>query len=175
MKTTRHWLHILLVVLTSGLWLPVYLILLATREEYNRGHRAGKAAGRREIAADPEWMRVSEYHKSGVHTVEPGSGSVHVTVRGGVTKRYRDACGNLIVNHHGCGTYVDDQGRRVIHDGNGDVRFGCTAAPVVPFDEAKPATSRVDRFAELADRNRTVGLDMHERAEYTQLRQELSQ
>lgn len=46
MKKVKHWLHILLTILTSGLWLPVYLILLANTEMFNRGYREGKAAGR---------------------------------------------------------------------------------------------------------------------------------
>ena len=46
MKKVKHWLHIVLTILTSGLWLPVYVILLATTEMFNRGYREGKAAGR---------------------------------------------------------------------------------------------------------------------------------
>jgi len=46
MRKVKHWLHILLTILTSGLWLPVYLILVATTEMFNRGYREGKAAGR---------------------------------------------------------------------------------------------------------------------------------
>jgi len=46
MRKVKHWLHILLTILTSGLWLPVYVILLATTEMFNRGYREGKAAGR---------------------------------------------------------------------------------------------------------------------------------
>ena len=69
MKKVKHWLHILLTLLTGGLWLPVYVIVIATTEMFNRGYREGKAAGRREIAADPEWMRVSEYKGSGAYVV----------------------------------------------------------------------------------------------------------
>lgn len=46
MRKVKHWLHIVLTILTSGLWLPVYVILLATTEMFNRGYREGKAAGR---------------------------------------------------------------------------------------------------------------------------------
>jgi hypothetical protein len=43
MKKIRHWLHILLVLITGGVWLPVYLIIVSTTEMYNRGYRAGVA------------------------------------------------------------------------------------------------------------------------------------
>lgn len=62
MKTVKHWLHILLTILTGGLWLPIYVILLATTAMFNRGYREGKAAGRvarqNEIDEEPkfEWV-----------------------------------------------------------------------------------------------------------------------
>ena len=43
MKKIRHWLHILLVLITGGVWLPVYLIIVSTTEMYNRGYRAAEA------------------------------------------------------------------------------------------------------------------------------------
>lgn len=46
MKKVKHWLHILLIVLTSGIWILPYVVILATTEMYNRGYRIGKAAGR---------------------------------------------------------------------------------------------------------------------------------
>jgi hypothetical protein len=49
----------------------------------------------------------------------------------------------------------------------------CRSVAVPILDDCKPLTS-VDRFAELADRNRTVGLDAEERREYFDLRAELS-
>jgi hypothetical protein len=138
MKTTRHWLHILLCFPTCGLWLPVYLILLATREEYNRGHRVGKAAGRveRQNEIDGAEFERAVHGQQGLDPVKfYGSADAPRTFSG----------------------------------------FASTADPDHVADVMRRTTSRVDRFAELADRNRTVGLDMHERAEYTQLRQELSQ
>lgn len=46
MKKTKHWLHILLTILTGGLWLFPYVLVVATNEMFNRGHREGKQAGR---------------------------------------------------------------------------------------------------------------------------------
>lgn len=40
MKKIRHWLHIILALLTGGLWLLPYVVILATTEMYNRGYRA---------------------------------------------------------------------------------------------------------------------------------------
>lgn len=129
MKKVKHWLHIILCILTSGLWLPIYVILLATTEMFNRGYREGKAAGRVE--------KSNEYEE----------------------KQQKNQAAN----------------------------FGCTIKPLALNDNASPALinlaieeycdrtkSRVDRFAELADRNRTVGLDAEERREYFELRTELS-
>lgn len=49
MKKIRHWLHILLVLITGGIWLPVYLIIVSTTEMYNRGYRAGVIARKVEL------------------------------------------------------------------------------------------------------------------------------
>lgn len=188
MKKVRHWLHIVLMILTSGLWAPVYVILLATTEMFNRGYREGKAAGRREIAADPEWMRVSEVTASGPYVVEPGSRTVHIVAAGGSggSGGVIDPAGNLVMGG-GAGSYADEQGRRVIYDG---VRFGCTTAPIAADDNItataavveindymQRAMSRIDRFAELCDRKRNhpIGLTPLEQCEYEQLRRELSQ
>jgi hypothetical protein len=114
MKTTKHWLHILLTLLTGGLWLPVYVIVIATTEMFNRGYREGKAAGRVEKSNEYE-----EAREDGRWTTEE------------------------------------------------------KAEKVARIVESRKQ-SRVDRFAELADRNRSVGLDTEERAEFNQLRQELS-
>lgn len=46
MKKTKHWLHILLTILTGGFWLFPYVLVVATNEIFNRGHREGKQAGR---------------------------------------------------------------------------------------------------------------------------------
>jgi len=138
MKTVKHWLHILLTVLTSGLWLPIYVILLATTEMYNRGYKVGKAAGRVEKSNE-----------------------------------YEAACAQPQV------AWVTPPDARTLN---------CRCVPT-PIVEAGPVVvtnvksgddfvvnskSRVDRFAELADRNRKVGLDQYERAEYIQLREALS-
>lgn len=159
MKTTRHWLHLLLCVLTSGLWLPVYVILLATTEMYNRGYKVGKAEGRREIANDPEWMRVTEFSKSGTYTPEPGSGHVTIIARGAAGGGGCRAASVMSASGAQAATFTTAGG------GAGSGKFDF---------ERSPAKSRVDRFAELADRNRTVGLDAEERREYFQLRAELS-
>jgi len=58
MKKVKHWLHILLALLTGGLWLPVYVIVIATTEMFNRGYRAGKAAGRVEKSNEYEAERL---------------------------------------------------------------------------------------------------------------------
>lgn len=42
MKRVRHWLHILLALLTFGFWLFPYVVILATTEMYNRGYKAGR-------------------------------------------------------------------------------------------------------------------------------------
>ena len=57
MKKVKHWLHILLTLLTGGLWLPVYVIVIATTEMFNRGYRVGKAAGRVEKSNEFEEER----------------------------------------------------------------------------------------------------------------------
>lgn len=57
MKTVKHWLHILLTLLTGGLWLPAYVIVIATTEMFNRGYRVGKAAGRVEKSNEYEEAR----------------------------------------------------------------------------------------------------------------------
>lgn len=46
MRKIRWWLHILLVILTCGLWLFPLVAILATTEMFNRGYREGKQAGR---------------------------------------------------------------------------------------------------------------------------------
>lgn len=51
-KTLRHWLHIILSLLTGGLWLAVYGILIAVNEMNNRVVR-GYNQGRRD--ALEEW------------------------------------------------------------------------------------------------------------------------
>jgi carbon monoxide dehydrogenase subunit G len=176
MKKVKHWLHILLTLLTGGLWLPVYVIVIATTEMFNRGYREGKAAGRVE--------KSNEYEAEIDAKVE-----------------------DIRKNGAGYCSFLDTKGRRVIVGADGDMRFGCTMAPVVPFDgpqvtvhrekvvgvdgatygfvetiESSGAKiqhhitgekSRVDRFAELADRNRSVGLDAEERREYFALRTEV--
>jgi len=58
MKKVKHWLHALLSVVTCGLWLPVYVIVIATTEMFNRGYRVGKAAGRVEKSNEYEELRV---------------------------------------------------------------------------------------------------------------------
>jgi hypothetical protein len=123
MKKVKHWLHIILCILTSGLWLPIYVILLATTEMFNRGYREGKAAGRVE--------KSNEYEE-------------------------------------------ERQRPKTVWAQAPDVRtVNCRSVAVPILDDSKPLT-RVDRFAELADRNRTVGLDAEERREYFDLRAELS-
>jgi hypothetical protein len=57
MRKVKHWLHILLTLLTGGLWLPVYVIVIATTEMFNRGYRVGKAAGRVEKSNEYEEAR----------------------------------------------------------------------------------------------------------------------
>ena len=57
MKKVKHWLHALLSVVTCGLWLPVYVIVIATTEMFNRGYRVGKAAGRVEKSNEYEEAR----------------------------------------------------------------------------------------------------------------------
>lgn len=54
MKRVRHWLHILLVLLTFGFWLFPYVVILATTEMFNRGYKAGKWAGRIERTQEYE-------------------------------------------------------------------------------------------------------------------------
>lgn len=135
MRKVKHWLHILLTILTSGLWLPVYVILLATTEMFNRGYREGKAAGRvarqneiDEERARPkfEWAQAPDARTFNCRSVAPPIADFAPS---------------------------------------GEVTDGVINART---------QSRVDRFAELADRVRTVGLDQYERAEFNQLRQELS-
>lgn len=63
MRKVKHWLHILLTILTSGLWLPVYVILLATTEMFNRGYREGKAAGRVERQNEIDEERATPKHQ----------------------------------------------------------------------------------------------------------------
>lgn len=163
MKTTKHWLHILLTILTSGLWLPIYVILLATTEMYNRGYRVGKAAGRVEKSNEFEAERL-DINKVQFSISKP------------------------------C-TFVDGQGRRVIVGADGDVRFGCTMAPVVPFEAsgeftvpvpfddlpktysavgaggAKVQSRTFERFKELGDRMLSgQPLDSYEQLEYNELR-----
>lgn len=58
MKKVKHWLHLLLVLFTGGLWLPLYVIVIATTEMYNRGYRVGKAAGRVEKSNEYEAERL---------------------------------------------------------------------------------------------------------------------
>ena len=58
MKKVKHWLHALLSVVTCGLWLPVYVIVIATTEMFNRGYRVGKAAGRVEKSNEYEAERL---------------------------------------------------------------------------------------------------------------------
>lgn len=128
MKKVKHWLHILLIVLTSGIWILPYVGILATTEMYNRGYRIGKAAGRVERqneideATAEELQRLNDRGAAGVRTL--------------------------------------------------DLQV---ADPELLIGGARVAKRRVDRFAELAERNRRVGLDAHERAEYFQLRKELSE
>jgi len=163
MKKVKHWLHILLTLLTGGLWLPVYVIVVATTEMFNRGYREGKAAGRvaksNEYEAELEMVRQS--------SLQPART-----------------------------TFVDDAGRRVIVGADGDMRFGCTMAPIVDWPERESAEpyvtatmerireiesnerkqSTFERFKELGDRMLSGDpLDSYEQLEYQQLRKEVVQ
>lgn len=156
MKKVKYWLHIPLTLLTGFLWLPVYVIVIATTEMFNRGYREGKAAGRREIAADPEWMRVSEYKGSGAHVVEPGCTSVHIVSAGG----------------GGSGGCVGAPNKvREFEGRSGTVRVPVWGANDVP---APKGVSRFDRFKELGDRMLSGDpLDSYEQLEYQELRKEV--
>lgn len=52
MKKVRHWLHIILALLTAGLWLPVYVVIISTTEMYNRGYKTAEADMRRKFGVD---------------------------------------------------------------------------------------------------------------------------
>lgn len=175
MRKVKHWLHILLTILTSGLWLPIYLILAATTEMFNRGYREGKAAGR--VARQNEIDEEGTFEK--VRAKQAAWSELQDRLgQGDATPRHFSGLG---------GTHLDDQGRRVIYDGRGNVGFGCTMTPIVEVGgsgevtdqvinefAAKREQSRGDRFADLAERNRLGGLNDQEFVEFTRLRQELS-
>ena len=153
MKKVKHWLHILLTLLTGGLWLPVYVIVIATTEMFNRGYRVGKAAGRVEKSNEYEAERL-----------QPKVAWSLAPAR----------------------TFVDDLGRRVIVEADGEMRFGCTMEPVVTFADTADServaevlrhnkgVSSFDRFKELGDRMLSGDpLDSYEQLEYQELRKEV--
>lgn len=153
MRKVKHWLHILLSVLTSGLWLPIYLILLGTTEMYNRGYREGKAAGRvaRQNEIDEERAKPKFEWKG---RMDPRTSP---NCRCVVTPLNEEAV-TAVQNYT---TYGVNQERRAMAG---------LSEPVECYERTK--IERVQRLNELRDRVRTVGLDQYERAEFAQLTQE---
>lgn len=76
MKKTKHWLHIILALLTGGLWLAVYVICLVLTREHNIGYRAGKRDLFSKIETNREYGGYQAYsiHKC---LVNPGFNTEH--------------------------------------------------------------------------------------------------
>lgn len=152
MKTTKHWLHILLVVLTGGFWLPGYVVCVATTEMYNRGYRVGKAAGRVE--------RQNEIDETYDLTLKNDG------IRESFSKSFTDTKDRRVMK-----PLVDWPER-----GSAEPYVTGLMDKIHAMEATERTQSRVDRFAELCDMRRAGGLwSIELDAEYTALKAELSQ